>query len=65
MVVIPKKIFTFTALAIVKKWCNHTVNERNMITAVAYTSDLYPNNFFLEKVETTSEYIPKAGRITI
>src|SRR3990167_3551230 len=65
MVMMPKKAFTFAPAPIVKKWCSHTINEKTVMARIAHTMDVYPKIRFLENVATTSEKIPKAGKIKI
>jgi len=59
----PKIALTSAPAPIVKKWCSQTVKERMQMTIVAATIDRYPNSGLPENVETTSENMPKAGRM--
>src|ERR1700740_1778603 len=47
----------------VNMWCAQTMNDRKAMEATAYTSASYPKSGLREKVGTTSEMMPKAGRI--
>jgi hypothetical protein len=65
IVVMPKKAFTSALEPMVKKWCSQTLNDRMPMAAVAYTMVLLPKSGLPEKVGTTSENTPKAGRMTM
>src|SRR3954464_8270479 len=62
MVMTPKKPLTSALAPMVKKWCSQTRKERMQIAMVAATIERYPNSGLPEKVETTSENTPKAGK---
>src|SRR4051812_28926917 len=63
IVMIPKKALTLGEAPIVKKWCSQTMKERNVMEPSAHIMERYPKILLCEKVATTSEKIPKAGRI--
>lgn len=65
IVIIPKKPFTSAPAPIVKKWWSHTTKESTVIAIVAPTIEVYPKSLFWEKVDTTSEKTPKAGKTRI
>ena len=65
IVIIPKKALTLALAPIVKKWCNHTENDKTVITTLAQTIVAYPKSRFLANTETTSENTPKAGKTKI
>src|SRR3990167_4498552 len=62
IVIKPKNALTLGPAPIVKKWCSQTTKDKNVIATSAQTMEVYPKSFFLEKVATTSEKIPNAGR---
>ena len=63
MVATPNTPFTSAPAPMVKKWCSQTMKASTQIAIVAITIDRYPNSGLPEKVEITSENIPKAGRM--
>ncbi len=63
IVAMPKNALTSAPEPIVKKWCSHTRKDRTMMRAGGVDHRLVTEQRLLrEKVATTSENTPNAGR---
>ena len=65
IVAIENKALAIGPIPVVNIWWAHTMKPRKAIRIVANTIELYPNKRFREKVLTTSEMMPNAGRISM